>query len=290
MSKYATYPYSMQTPSARMQRVITGLQPYPDPLPLPVITGVITRDGTVTAGLGVEFTSVGTVTTNSLGVYSQTVSSGYNGTGIPHYASGSFTPAHRVYTNLTTAATAQNYAFYLPPGTETVLLNRPGAFALDFLVTSSTGYFAVQDDLGVITIYASGQVATLAFARLFCNAWPCFSATDAYNYGHITELAASGIQGIAGSLDLTLLTQLAVLTTTNNQITDVSVLGLPLLTLIDVSNGLLGIAEMNALLVDLDTNGATGGSLFATGNAAPTGGGVTAKNNLIGKGWVVQTT
>jgi Leucine-rich repeat (LRR) protein len=175
------------------------------------------------------------------------------------------------------------------PGTETVLIGRPAVFAIDIYVVSSTGYYAVQDDLGVITIYNNVQ-ATLNYARLFCNVWPCFSANDAYNYGHILELWAAGIQGIQGSLDVTSLTQLTLLNTNSNQITDVNATGLTLLTQVDVSGGLLGTNEVNALLIALDNGGALAGSVATNNNTAPpSGGGITAANNLLGKGWFVLT-
>jgi hypothetical protein len=48
---------------------------------------------------------------------------------------------------------------------------------------------------------------------------------------------------------------------------------------------------VNAILVALDANGLSGGVVYLDlgTNAAPTGGGITAKNNLIAKGWTVAT-
>ena len=50
-------------------------------------------------------------------------------------------------------------------------------------------------------------------------------------------------------------------------------------------------SDVNQLLIDLDTKGWTGGVLNVSGgtNGAPTGAGITARNNLIGKGWTVTT-
>ena len=53
----------------------------------------------------------------------------------------------------------------------------------------------------------------------------------------------------------------------------------------------LPVANINAILVALDANGLTGGSVYLQGgaNAAPTGAGATAKTSLQGKGWTVFT-
>jgi len=253
------------------------------------ITGTIARDGTLMYGIPVEFTSVGTFITNGSGLYVQLVLGGYTGTATPHYSAGSFTPANRVYTSLAVDALAQNYAFYVTQGTETVLLNRPGAFAIDFVAASTTGYIAVQDDLGVITIYNSNNQVTLDYLRLYCNVWPCFSATDAYNTGHLTLLSAAGTQGLAGSLDLTGLAYLQEVTVNNNPITDLTLTGCVQLSQITAFSCGLGATEVNAVLIQTDANGVLNGSLSLVSNAAPTGGGITAKSNLQGKGWFVDT-
>lgn len=63
---------------------------------------------------------------------------------------------------------------------------------------------------------------------------------------------------------------------------------------ISLQNNLLTAAAVNELLVDLDTKGWTNGTLTVsgTGNAAPDGtsggfDGLTAKTNLVGKGWSI---
>ena len=186
-------------------------------------------------------------------------------------------------------ALAQNYVFYVTQGTETVLLNRPGAFALDFVVASTTGYFAVQDDLGVVTIYNSNSQVTLDFLRLYCNVWPCFSSNDAYNTGHLTLLAAAGIQGLAGSLDLTGLAYLQEVTVNNNSITGLTLTGCVQLSQITAFSCGLGATEVNAVLIQTDANGVLNGSLSLVSNAAPFGAGLVAKANLQAKGWFVDT-
>lgn len=58
-----------------------------------------------------------------------------------------------------------------------------------------------------------------------------------------------------------------------------------------IIKGDLSTSDVNAILVALDGNGINGGScdVRQTPVAAPSGGGATAKTNLIGKGWTVLT-
>jgi hypothetical protein len=60
---------------------------------------------------------------------------------------------------------------------------------------------------------------------------------------------------------------------------------------IRVDGCVIPTADVNQLLIDLDAKGWTGGNLNVSGgtNGAPTGAGITARNNLIGKGWTVTT-
>jgi hypothetical protein len=64
-------------------------------------------------------------------------------------------------------------------------------------------------------------------------------------------------------------------------------------TLVDfrAENNLLTESAVNQILIDFDTAGHSGGILNVggTGNAAPTGAGLTAKTSLQGKSWTVTT-
>lgn len=58
------------------------------------------------------------------------------------------------------------------------------------------------------------------------------------------------------------------------------------------SNNHLTVSNVNAILIALDSNGLLNGNLNLGGQtpaAAPSGAGITAKNNLISKGWTVLT-
>ncbi len=57
----------------------------------------------------------------------------------------------------------------------------------------------------------------------------------------------------------------------------------------DVRNNLLTSTNIDTLLTGFDDAGATNGILALEGNASPTSIGITARNNLITKGWTVTT-
>ena len=66
------------------------------------------------------------------------------------------------------------------------------------------------------------------------------------------------------------------------------------LTTYNISSNALPEAAINAILVDLDTARVAGNPVCTVGlsggtNAAPTGAGITAKNNLVAAGWSVTT-
>ena len=107
------------TPPVRVYTGLTGPlagQDYAIASQFFTISGSLTDGASPMAGIGVELTAHGTVITDGTGVYSQLVSTGYSGTGIPHYSGGTFDPNLRVYTNVLSEQ-QQNYVFY---GTGTV--------------------------------------------------------------------------------------------------------------------------------------------------------------------------
>lgn len=64
----------------------------------------------------------------------------------------------------------------------------------------------------------------------------------------------------------------------------------PALVNVELVGGIVSVAEFNAMLQALDASGVTGGYLSigvisGPSQPAPTGAGITAKNNLIAKGW-----
>lgn len=65
----------------------------------------------------------------------------------------------------------------------------------------------------------------------------------------------------------------------------------PNITVLDIRNNALSASLVNYILTTLDSNGKVGGTVYLQGgtNAAPSGAGITAKANLITKGWIVTT-
>jgi len=94
------------------------------------------------------------------------------------------------------------------------------------------------------------------------------------------------------------LSGLTTLINNNGQPADISLLNTPNLGRFDAARSGMSVAQVNQVLIDLDTNGLstskqTNVSQFSVGlgipNAAPTGAGATAKTSLQGKGWTVTT-
>lgn len=76
-----------------------------------------------------------------------------------------------------------------------------------------------------------------------------------------------------------------------SSLTTITVSTLPALVSANLVGAGLNVASVNAILVALDANGLPNGAVNLSGgtSAAPTGAGIVAKANLIGKGWTVLT-
>jgi len=96
---------------------------------------------------------------------------------------------------------------------------------------------------------------------------------------------------ITGSVDLSMLSALETLDLSAN--TDITSVKLPESNLrsVNLSNTALTEAAVNDILQWLDGNGVIDGNVDLEGgtSAAPTGAGITAKNNLLSKSWDVYT-
>ena len=94
---------------------------------------------------------------------------------------------------------------------------------------------------------------------------------------------------IAGSIDLSMLSSLTVLDLYGNtNLTSVTLPGSNLDN-VDLNDTALIQAAVNDILQWLDDSGVTNGYVNLSGgtSAAPTGAGITAKDNLIANGWAV---
>src|ERR1019366_7408514 len=78
----------------------------------------------------------------------------------------------------------------------------------------------------------------------------------------------------------------------NNSLTNLDISGSTLINELEVQGNNLPVSVVNSLLVQLDTNGVHGIYAYTSSQtpaAPPSGAGLTAKTNLISKGWGVTT-
>lgn len=76
----------------------------------------------------------------------------------------------------------------------------------------------------------------------------------------------------------------------NSSITNLILSGSPNLTTVWAHENSLTVNSINQLYIDLDTFGLSSGNLILCGSlmASPTGAGITARNNLVGKSWTIR--
>jgi hypothetical protein len=110
------------------------------------------------------------------------------------------------------------------------------------------------------------------------------------NYSGSTQIASLNLTGCSSLAGIGVYFSGGDIST----LTTITVTTLPALISADFcgsAGASLNVASVNALLIALDANGLNNGAVNVSGgtSAAPTGAGITAKNNLIGKGWTVTT-
>lgn len=198
-------------------------------------------------------------------------------------------------------STAQTLAWTFPDSTEKEIMMYVHRSAVGDITITGTATSAISDitaidaDFPLHTINTSSAGSQAAGINL--------SNADLYRLSS-SKMRFIGISVTTGfaahSFDNTLLDKLPGLTTLSlDRSPDVSTLDLtkvPNLTRHDQSRSGLTVAEVNARLVALDSNGKANGSVglaqYLSGTyppAVPTGAGATAKANLQGKGWIVTT-
>jgi len=91
------------------------------------------------------------------------------------------------------------------------------------------------------------------------------------------------------SLNVTGLTALQTLVCYSNQLTSLNVTGLTALQNLYCYSNLLNSTNVDSTLVEMDANGVSNGGMDISSNAAPGPTGLTAKANLISRGWSVTT-
>lgn len=93
------------------------------------------------------------------------------------------------------------------------------------------------------------------------------------------------------SINISNLTNLTSFGLNQNPITDINIASNINLNFVGLNTTQLTESAVNNILIQLDNHGLIGGACAMTSgtSAAPTGAGITAKNNLIAKGWSVST-
>lgn len=93
------------------------------------------------------------------------------------------------------------------------------------------------------------------------------------------------------TVDLSYFSQLLFLDLSYTNLKNVNISNCPTLIFVKLDGCSIVESDINNILITLDTNGEVNGicELQEGTNAAPTGAGIVAKNNLIAKGWTVIT-
>jgi hypothetical protein len=149
--------------------------------------------------------------------------------------------------------------------------------------TSTYGNVAVTNCTALASVIVDSPVT-----------YPDVPDFDSLNFSGCTSLASiatSSGELKTPSLNITGCSALATISLPSDTLVTVTVSTLPAATTVGLQGCALNVASVNALLVALDANGLSGGQVYLDlgTSAAPTGAGITAKNNLIAKGWTVAT-
>jgi len=95
--------------------------------------------------------------------------------------------------------------------------------------------------------------------------------------------------GSLSSLDVSHMPELTQIEMAGNNVTTLDITNNPKLNSLNARNNGFTEATMNSIMITLDDNGlSNGGVWFLSGNAALTGQGLTAKANLVAKGWNIM--
>lgn len=147
-------------------------------------------------------------------------------------------------------------------GTSSNFVNQNGANTYNHVMNAITGQMIYEI---AITISASSVVSSV-------------------------DLSAGGAN-VDSIQNISSFTAMATIDISNNIITALPNLNAAVINLNCASNQIPS-ADINTALITLDSNGLLAGQFDSSGqtpSAPPTGVGITAKNNLIGKGWTVTT-
>lgn len=188
-----------------------------------------------------------------------------------------------------------NYTVKIYGSTATNITLSFGVDALRYHITAFTAvpstltHFDVNNNLITVPVNLSGAVSLvyLDYAQNALTSFPDISSNILLNYLYLNS------NNISGTYDFTLNTALIEIVLSINSISGVTGFS-TCLNLSDLEFGTNGISvsNVNSALIALDANGVINGRFISNSQspvAAPTGLGATAKTNLIGKGWLMNT-
>jgi hypothetical protein len=170
--------------------------------------------------------------------------------------------------------------------TGTTITGLGDADALVTLDLTSAASITTLDLSGCLGAFALTGIGMTALTTL--NMSGCSNAVSANVSNVCPSLTSVDLSGCAALVNFTTGRTVATGTVPLSAIT---ITTLPACRTFRSASTSLPAANVNAILVALDANGLTSGSVSLQfgANAAPTGAGITAKNNLIAKGWTVFT-
>lgn len=104
----------------------------------------------------------------------------------------------------------------------------------------------------------------------------------------ITLTKLSIIPSLITSIDISKNVDLVNLLITGSNLASIDISNNPDLQFINLSADLFSVTNVNDILIQLDSNGISNGTLTLSGAPQPTGSGITARDNLIAKGWTIN--
>ncbi len=194
-----------------------------------------------------------------------------------------------------TYTSTANFTVKIYGSTATNITLADGVDAITYNVTAFTAIPATVTHLDLhhnlittaVSLTANTSLIYLDYSENSLTAFPTLT-----NNLLLQELYLSS-NNIAGSYNFTLNTALNIIEIYSNAITGVSGFSSTTgLYNLQIGDNNISVSDINNALIALDNNGITNGNFISNNQsplAAPTGLGVTAKNNLIIKGWTIVT-
>jgi|GEM_PF-5512599 len=191
------------TPASKSYTSVTSIQPdqtYVAAMQAPTsytITGTVkTLSGAVISGVTITPSSGTAVTTNTSGVYTLTVSSGWSGTVTPTKSGYTFTPASKSYTSVAANQTNQDYTspYFSISGT---VKDSSGNLMSGVTVTASGGVSATTGSLGYYAFSTNsawtGTITPTKAGYTFLPASRSYTAvtTDQVNQDYAASVAVA---------------------------------------------------------------------------------------------------